>query len=555
LLRSPLLLTALVTLANAVKPVAVDDTAYLLYARHIANNPTNPYGFTHFWWSKPEPAMGVLAPPVVPYWLATGIRLVGESPPLLKLWMFPFVLVLAWALRAFLVRFARGAEDFALPLLMLSPAILPTVNLMLDVPAVALALASVEVFIRSVERRSWRLALSAGIVAGLAMQTKYTAFVAPAVIAWYGLTHRRFWFATVAAGSAIAVFTGWELWLVEKYGQSHFWFHATASAGSRMGDNRLLSFANEKFNLIPGLVGQFGGLAVGVGLLAGWMWRFPRRYLICATVAWSLGFGLIVFLPHRWLTPERGVGFTRMFWLVSGWTAIGAVLGCASMLLFRVKKGLGFRLNAESFFLVGWLLLEIGAALALTPFPAARRVIGITLVGGLLAARAASRIAHARPERLPPWWALAFGIAIGIAVAAIDVWDAFPEKVCAERAAEVVRERPDGSTVWFVGHWGFQYYCDRAGMQPLVAGETHVRAGDFVVVPIYPTEGFFRPDAGFEVREPLGVGDEVAEIVWNDWLSAQTVPNFYGGIDPVTGRDYPRLRVRIYRLRADWTMR
>jgi hypothetical protein len=51
------------------------------------------------------------------------------------------------------------------------------------------------------------------------------------------------------------------------------------------------------------------------------------------------------------------------------------------------------------------------------------------------------------------------------------------------------------------------------------------------------------------------VGDEVAEIVWNDWLSAQTVPNFYGGIDPVTGRDYPRLRVRIYRLRADWTMR
>src|SRR5262249_26947003 len=135
LLRSPLALAVLVALANAAKPVTVDDTAYLTYARHIAENPTDPYGFTVFWYAAPEPAMQVLAPPVVPYWLAVGLRIVGDSPPLLKLWLFPFVYLLAWALRALLVRFARGSEDFAFPLLMLSPAVLPTVNLMLDIPA------------------------------------------------------------------------------------------------------------------------------------------------------------------------------------------------------------------------------------------------------------------------------------------------------------------------------------------------------------------------------------------------------------------------------------
>src|SRR5207249_704832 len=95
-------------------------------------------------------------------------------------------------------------------------------------------------------------------------------------------------------------------------------------------------------------------------------------------------------------------------------------------------------------------------------------------------------------------------------------------------------------------------YCERAGMKPLFAGETVARAGDFVVIPAYPGAGFYRPYAGFAVTEPVGVADVVAEVWWDDWLSAQTVPNFYGGGDPVAGRDHPRLRVRVWRLRADW---
>src|SRR4051794_34991776 len=104
LLSSPLALAAVVTLANAAKPVTVDDTAYLAFARHIASNPSDPYGFTAFWYARPGPAMTVLAPTVVPYWLAAGWNLVGDSPALLKLWLFPFVYLLAWALRALLVR-------------------------------------------------------------------------------------------------------------------------------------------------------------------------------------------------------------------------------------------------------------------------------------------------------------------------------------------------------------------------------------------------------------------------------------------------------------------
>ena len=41
----------------------------------------------------------------------------------------------------------------------------------------------------------------------------------------------------------------------------------------------------------------------------------------------------------------------------------------------------------------------------------------------------------------------------------------------------------------------------------------------------------------------------------DDRLSARTVSNYYGGLNPVTGRDAPRLRIRVYRMKGDWRMR
>ena len=550
---SPLGLAVLVTLANAAKPVTVDDTAYLTFARHIASHPLDPYGFSIFWYAQPDAAMEILAPPVVLYWLALGMRLGGENIILLKLWLFPFVWLCAWSLNALLRRFARGSESFVLPLLMFSPAVLPTVNLMLDVPAVALALASVELFIRAATRASWRLALFAGLVAALAMQTKYTAFVVPAAIVWFGVTHRRLALGIAASSVAVAAFVGWELLLVAKYDRSHFWVNAMSATSS---GGTLLNSVWGKLELAPMLAGPLGCLAAGVGLLAISVLRIRRQKLVITACVWACGFVLVAILPHRWLVIHQYLSVTTVFWQLAGALWLFASLCCACALVFRMRKGLSVRRNADTAFLVGWLLIEIGAALAITPFPAARRVIGVALVMGLIVARAVSRIGRCDPNRRPPRWVVALGIAAGVSVAAIDTLDAFPEKWCAEQAANATRDRPANSTVWYVGHWGFQYYCEAAGMQPLIAKQTTAKAGDFVVLPVYPDEvGFHRPYAGFDVvHPPWWMAEEVAEFSWDDWLSAKTVPNFYGGLEPVVGRDHPRLRVRVYRLKRDWMM-
>ncbi|MBA4064646.1 MAG: hypothetical protein C0501_13220 [Isosphaera sp.] len=542
-LRSPLVLALLVTAANALKPLAVDDTAYLMYARHVAADPLDPYGFEVFWYTAPQPAMTVLVPPVVPYWLAVGVAVCGEHVWALKLWMFPFVWAFAWSAGDLLRRFAGATGTRLLPLVVLSPAVLPLVNLMLDVPAVGLGLAAVVVFARAADRGSWRLAAAAGVLAALAMQTKYSALPVPVVVAWYGLTHRRVGLAAVAVGVAAAGFVGWEQVTVAKYGESHFAHHLRKQEPA--------ATLWEKANLAPGLAGHLGCLGVGVGLVALGALGVPRRGLAVAAVALCVGFVRIVLVPPRLAAeewdPHAG---TVAFWQTVGWLVLAACVGCAVRSALRFGRRWGVRRDRASVFLAGWLLVELAGYFALTPFPAARRVIGLVVVGALVAARAAHR-----PGRRPPGWVVGFGVAAGVAVAALDVLDAYPEKACAERAAAVTADRPPGATVWYVGHWGFQFYCERAGMRPAFPGRV-LMPGDLLVRPDYPEDGsFHRPDIErFPSRPPAWAAEPVADLVWDDGVFGRTVPNLYGGDSPVVSRDRPRLRVVVYRITKTWAV-
>src|SRR5205823_3171175 len=104
-------------------------------------------------------------------------------------------------------------------------------NLMIDVPCLALDLAAVAWFLRARDHGSWSGGISAGILAGLAMQTKYTALTAPLVLltaAGLGPPARRqrsVALGIAAAAISVTVLASWELFTAWRYGQSHFLYH------------------------------------------------------------------------------------------------------------------------------------------------------------------------------------------------------------------------------------------------------------------------------------------------------------------------------------------
>ncbi len=345
----PVFVAALVTGLNAMKPAAVDDTAYLLLARQIAAHPLDPYGGELFWYAVPEPALHVLAPPVLPYWLAAGIHLFGEELPLLKLWLFPFPLILCFAVRFLARHFSPRFATVAVPAIALSPLVLPLFGVMLDVPALSLSLAALAVFVRC-GKWSW---LFSGVLAGLAMQTKYTAFVTPGVILWYGLTHRRVIPALLTGLVAVGLFVAWEGLIDSRYGESHFLYHARSQSADGPNGWDLVEFKVGR--LAFPLLTFSGGLGFGLALFAipatGW-----KRRIGWVVFGLTAGLVAVATLPYSqtvfWRKADTGSVRLDLAGLL--FTLLGVL-----WLAVLVRVGLPFLLRRRpgrtSLFLTGWV--------------------------------------------------------------------------------------------------------------------------------------------------------------------------------------------------------
>jgi hypothetical protein len=194
-------------------------------------------------------------------------------------------------------------------------------------------------------------------------------------------------------------------------------------------------------------------------------------------------------------------------------------------------------------FLLLWLALEIAGYFALSPFPAARRVLGIVVVATVLT----GRLATMTPSRTrwPLQFATAVGSACGVFVTIIDFQEALATHQATETAAAVVNGERHGGTTWYSATWAVCYYAERDGMVPLAPNRQHVRAGDLLVIVEQPLIRFaFALDRA--PVTPVAVIDQQDDLPW------RTVVCYYGGRTPLQHHEGPRLRLTVYRVLADF---
>jgi hypothetical protein len=511
----------------------MDDTAYYYYAAQIAEHPLDPYGFDILWKEHPQPAYKVLAPPLLPFYWAAAIRLFGDRPGLWKLWLFPFALLFVLAFYQLCHRFALGFEGPLVWFTVLSPAFLPSFNLMLDVPAMTLTLCALATFLRACDRNAASPAIWAGLLAGLAAQTKYTALLAPAAMLVYALSFGRTRLAVLAAAVASLVFAAWEVFVACRYGESHFLYHLRHHSEA-LQQNR---------SAFLSLVMILGGVAPAIMLLGLVALRARLLLLALAGIGVVLGFALLPYFDDSVATridiPLR-LNRDSLIFGGLGYLLCGTLAVCIRRLCTRPP--LGTPADLKSWFLVLWLGLEIAGYFVLSPFPAVRRVQGIAVVSVLLIGRLMSRAGLPRGWRLRA--VLAAGIVLGLGYYAVDLLDARAQKLAAEHSAAWVRRQKSG-TGWYVGHWGFQYYAERAGLQPLVPGISLLRRDDWLVVPCSRVD-----QQNLQIQE--GVIAPAAVFCVNDPIPYRTTSGYYGSRTPIEPLHGLRLSVTIYRVLKDF---
>jgi 4-amino-4-deoxy-L-arabinose transferase-like glycosyltransferase len=540
------------TLANAAKPLVIDDAVYVALARQIAAHPGDPYGFDLYWYDAPEPAMrfGTL-PALLPYWIAGSIALFGEHPFAWKLALFPFALALTGSLAFLLARLAVPLATPVLVTLALGPSLLPGVNLMLDVPAIALGLLGFALFVRASERGSARAALGAGLVLGLAMQTKYSAVLYPGLAVAYAAIHRRPREAIVALLAAAALFVGWEALLVARYGESHF----------LAGIERLRTFVNLEevrraeaqhpgtlfaywtiaFVSLLGATAPYAALLALVGLGAR-----PSRVSAAAAVA------ALAFLAVPWLPPfpagrpdaffEQLLEFNpELVLFVPLGLAVLACIVCAALRTLRDPERADPRPDR---LLVAWLLIELAGFFVVSPYPAARRLGGLAIAATLLGARLVFRRGDDRAARLGVRVASAFGLALAALYCVSELSDAWTRHALVGRIAERLPQlgAKPGDTIWYTGHWEVQYYGEQIGWRPVIAGRSHLRRGDWLVLSTTAHQPRISYPPVFQRVAVVGVR---SPSVWS------TIPTYYSAPVAIRQQIVPHAFARIYRLTDD----
>jgi Dolichyl-phosphate-mannose-protein mannosyltransferase len=454
--------------------VGIDAPVFLAVARRILVAPADPFGFEMIW----DPLSARVAvfdhnPPLLSYYLAGWIALLGEREGVLHAALLPFPLLAALSFYGIARRSNRPGFGAA-ALLVATPAFLVLASsLLLEIPALATLLFSVYALLRARERPSSGWQLAAGLSAAACGLIKYVGCTsAPLLGAGLLLLPPRTPLARrarIGAGLRVVAVPVllWALWggyTAYRYGAVHC-LGGRALVAARLFDP-------------PYLVNH----ALSLGIYCGGALLFPLLTwfaAVCRTArgAWLAALGLAL---AGWAV-EAGVapGLPHRRALFSPDIALVAALCLASALWFLWHAVSWRRVWTTPMerFLVLWLAGMLLFSLVLNWHVSAADALWIAPPAILLGLRA--------PELRPSARALASGVAALLAASVLLTWaDVAQRNVYRDVAPRIAREIGARSGQrWFVGHWGLQYYLEREGFRAVAAAQRAAHAGADGVAP------------------------------------------------------------------------
>jgi hypothetical protein len=205
--------------------------------------------------------------------------------------------------------------------------------------------------------------------------------------------------------------------------------------------------------------------------------------------SWSqrlLPVALIAALAATQLYLGGAGDFQYLFWSLNGVATLYLCLAEGLRGALPMRSDPRDADASDSLFLFAWLCAPVLFDVIFAPFQAVRHLIPALLPLALLGFRA---LEHARGVAAPSVALrrglvalLALQAAVAFAVAFADYEHADAYRRHAERVARELEGR-SGET-WYIGHWGWYFYAQRAGMRELHPGGPFPRPGDRVVQPV-----------------------------------------------------------------------
>jgi 4-amino-4-deoxy-L-arabinose transferase-like glycosyltransferase len=448
-----LVLSALCASVNLTKAVHVDDTSYLATAAAIREDPFHPMSGSINWEDTRRPIHELNQPLLWPIAMALVTYVSGGSELALHCFMALISGAVVFLFFAIARRLIGEQALFVTALLVLGPAFLPGQNLMVDVPLLALWLFAFYGLLRawSERRPLWYGASAAAI--GAACLVKYTSLALLPVFACLVVSRRdkpalRFLLIP------LLMLAAWSAFNLFDYGGIHLLQRRLEPLPGTYAD-RLLEWV------------------AGLGAIATFTLAYlPHGAARRRSLAVASGIGLgVTLISARGPTSDWQLALLWGIFAGSGVLTLSLALRAA----WRAMTDVSDARSDAALLLTLWLVAAFTFVVSFAPFIAVRHVLLAVPPILLLLTRGGAQPSYRR--RALTLFATA---SLGFLLACSDYQLA---DLYRQQAKRIRRQLPARATIWYVGHWGWQWYAEKEGMLQYDTEATLLSVGDFVIVP------------------------------------------------------------------------
>ncbi len=520
----PALLLSLITAACLTpfvgKAVHMDDPLFLWAARHIQSNPLDFYGFSVNWYGKTMPMFQVTKnPPLTSYYIAAVAHFFGwKEATLHAAFILPAIAAVTgtyFVSKELCMRpFHAAIAGMITPVFFLSGT-----SLMCDVMMLSIWVWAMFFWIRGIKAGSVVSLLASVFLVALCSLTKYYGMSLIPLLSAYAFAKRRrpgLWSLLLLI--PVGILVGYQLLTYNLYGKG-----LLSAASSYAVGHEDLKGAHFFLKTLTGL-SFTGGCFITALFYSFHLWR--RRTLAAGAIATAF-FVLVV------LSVVSQIHTTGWFHLYEGgafnWTLViqcylfslaGVIVLCLATSDLRRTK------DAEGLLLFLWIIGTFVFASYLNWSINGRSVLPMGPAIGILIFRRigqAAKTAAAAPERhiLAPLVPALF-VALMVVSADYRLADASrSEASTLGRSYAGIK-----ANIWFKGHWGFQYYMEKEGGNPLDAGRSIIARGDLLIVPTNNTNSPSLPPGVFNLVAVF----RVAPGRWLTTMSRSLGAGFYSDL-------------------------
>lgn len=453
------------------KAFHIDDTLFLRAAQQISEHPLNFYGFDINWFGDTTPMIEAFDnPPLTSYYIALAAAIGGWKEVALH------IAFLLPAMAAAVGTYFLAKNYCSRPLLagvaaVLTPVFLVSAtSVMCDVTLLAFWVWAVVLFEKGVQTKSTMRFLASGCLAGLAVLTKFPGLSLVPLLGVYGLIKiRRVGWWLLAPLVPLLFALGYELWTYHLYGHGLFTYAAQYTSEYRQNTH-----GGVWENAVLG-IGFMGGCFLPVVFLTPWLWS--RRVCLTGIVLFGI---CLIGLPYL-------AGLTKLLWQPQGGLNWGTLLQAAVFTFTGIEifvlaaADFRKRRDAVSLMLLLWTTgvvvfgVRINWTVTARSFLPMAPALGILIARRLEAQQGLFRKADLKRLFLPTLAAAA--VSLVVVKADYDLADS--NRRAARQLAQEYKKA--GHTLWFGGHWGFQYYMENLGAKPIEARRPEMKPGDIAV--------------------------------------------------------------------------